>query len=110
MTHTNLLKAVGIALLLMVAGYIAAHNARWVRDGISPWWTSYLFSIVTASTYAYLLRSNIFSLTYTSVFQTFFFHASWYITALFVLGEQLSTHRLIGLAAVFLGMILMSIK
>jgi drug/metabolite transporter (DMT)-like permease len=110
MTHTNLLKAVGIALLLMAAGYTAAHNARWVRDGISPWWTSYLFSIVTASTYAYLLRSNIFSLTYTSVFQTFFFHASWYITALFVLGEQLSTHRLLGLAAVFLGMILMSIK
>ena len=110
MTHTNLLKAVGIALLLMVAGYIAAHNARWVRDGVSPWWTSYLFSVVTASTYAYLLRSNIFSLTYTSVFQTFFFHASWYITALFVLGEQLSAHRLLGLAAVFLGMILMSIK
>jgi drug/metabolite transporter (DMT)-like permease len=110
MTHTNLLKAVGIALLLMAAGYIAAHNARWIRDGVSPWWTSYLFSIVTASTYAYLLRSNIFSLTYTSVFQTFFFHASWYITALFVLGEQLSTHRLVGLAAVFLGMILMSIK
>jgi drug/metabolite transporter (DMT)-like permease len=94
----------------MAAGYIAAHNARWIRDGVSPWWTSYLFSIVTASTYAYLLRSNIFSLTYTSVFQTFFFHTSWYITALFVLGEQLSTHRLLGLAAVFLGMILMSIK
>jgi drug/metabolite transporter (DMT)-like permease len=110
MTHTNLLKAVGIALLLIAAGYIAAHNARWIRDGVSPWWTSYLFSIVTASTYAYLLRSNIFSLTYTSVFQTFFFHASWYITALFVLGEQLSTHRLLWLAAVFLGMILMSIK
>ena len=103
-------KAGLIALLLMLAGYIAAHNARWVRDGLSPWWTSYLFSLVTASTYAYLLRSNIFSLTYTSVFQTFFFHASWYITALFVLGEQLAAHRLLGLVAVFLGMVLMSIK
>ena len=110
MSTINIFKTVGIALLLIIAGYIAAHNARWIRDGASPWWTSYLFSIVTASTYAYLLRSNIFSLTYTSVFQTFFFHASWYITALFVLGEQLAAHRLLGLAAVFLGMLLMSIK
>jgi hypothetical protein len=110
MPSANIIKAASIALLLIVAGSIAAHNARWVRDGISPWWTSYFFSLISASTYAYLLRANIFSLTYTSVFQTFFFHASWYLTALFVIGEQLATHRIVGLAAMFFGMILMSIK
>lgn len=110
MTNNGLWKAFCIALLLICAGFVAAHNARWIRDGVSPWWTSYIFSLITATTYAYLLRSNIFSLTYTSVFQTFFFHASWYITALFVLGEHLRPHRLAGLAAVFLGMLLMSIK
>ena len=110
MPSSNVIKALCIAILLMSAGFVAAHNARWVRDGISPWWTSYLFSLISASTYAYLLRANIFSLTYTSVFQTFFFHASWYLTAIFVIGEQLATHRIVGLAAIFLGMILMSIK
>lgn len=110
MNFANILKTVSVASLLVVAGYVAAHNARWVRDGVSPWWTSYFFSLITATTYAYLLRANIFSLTYTSVFQTFFFHASWYLTAIFVLGEQLAAHRLVGLVAIFLGMILMSIK
>jgi len=104
------LKATAIAVLLVVAGFLAAHNARWIRDGISPWWTSYIVSVCTASTYAYLLRANIFPLTYTSVFQTFFFHASWYITAIFYIGEEVSLHRLIGLLAVFAGMITMSIK
>jgi len=107
---SNVIKAISVAALLITVGSIAAYNARWIRDGFSPWWTSYIFSLITATTYAYLLRSNIFSLTYTSVFQTFFFHASWYITAIFIIGEQLRTHRLVGLAAVFVGMILMSIK
>ena len=103
-------KAVFIALLLIVAGYGAAYNAKWIRDGLSPWWTSYFVSLVTATTYAYLLRSNLFELTYTSAFQTFFFHDSWYITAIFIIGEHLAPHRLAGLAAVFVGMLLMSIK
>lgn len=103
-------KAVFIALLLIVAGYGAAYNAKWIREGLSPWWTSYFVSVITATTYAYLLRSNLFELTYTSVFQTFFFHASWYCTAIFVIGEQLAPHRLAGLVAVFVGMILMSVK
>ena len=110
MSKDGICKILAIALLLITAGAVAAHNAKWVRAGISPWWTSYFFSIITASTYAYLLRANLFSLTYTSVFQTFFFHASWYITAIFFIGEQLAPHRLVGLAAVFIGMIMMSIK
>jgi len=110
MPTSNIIKIVVIALLLISCGSIAAHNARWVRDGLSPWWTSYFFSIVSASTYAYLLRANLFSLTYTSVFQTFFFHASWYVTAIIFMGEQLARHRVFGLWAMFLGMILMSIK
>ena len=108
--NTNILKIIIAAAILIGTGSLAAHNARWVRDGLSPWWTSYFFSFVTASIYAYLLRANLFSLTYTSVFQTFFFHASWYVTALFVIGEHIATHRMVGLAAVFVGFILMSIK
>lgn len=110
MPYQNIIKISLIALLLTFCGALAAHNARWIRDGISPWWTSYLFSVITASSYAFLLRANLFSLTYTSVFQTFFFHASWYVTAFFFLGEKLADHRLIGLFAMFIGMILMSIK
>ena len=107
---THLPKAVSIAILLVVAGCGAAYNAKWIRDGLSPWWTSYFVSLITATTYAYLLKSNLFELTYTSAFQTFFFHVSWYLTAIFLIGEHLSPHRLAGLAAVFVGMILMSIK
>jgi hypothetical protein len=107
---SNFGKISFLAILLVATGYGAAYNAKWIREGLSPWWTSYLVSVVTASTYAYLLNSKLFEMTYTSVFQTFFFHASWYITAIFVIGEQLAPHRLAGLAAVFIGMILMSIK
>lgn len=107
---TNLQKIILLATLLMGAGFLAAHNARWVREGVSPWWTSYFFSLITASSYAYLLRANLFSLTYTSVFQTFFFHVSWYMTVFFVLHEKLSAHKMIGLVFAFLGFIIMSIK
>jgi hypothetical protein len=106
----NIYKALLIALLLIATGYAAAYNAKWVRDGISPWWTSYFVSIVTSTTYAYLLKSALFELTYTSAFQTFFFHTSWYITTIFIIGEHLAPHRLFGLVIVFVGMLLMSIK
>ena len=106
----NQWKVILLAVLLCISGFLAAHNARWVRDGWSPWWTSYFFSVITASTYAYLLRANLFSLTYTSVFQTFFFHASWYMTAFFVLGEHLERHKVFGLLMAFSGFIIMSIK
>ena len=99
-----------IALLISVIGFIAAHNAKWVRDGFSPWWTSYIVSFCTASIYAYLARRPIMPLVYTSVFQTFFFHGAWYLTAIFFLGESLKNHQLFGLGLVFLGMITMSIK
>lgn len=106
----NNLKIFAIAFILTFSGFMAAHNAKWMREGFSPWWTSYIFSFVSATIYSYLIRSNLFSLTYTSVFNTFFFHAAWYSTAFFVLGEQLAKHRLAGLFMVFFGMILMSIK
>ena len=99
-----------IAFLISLIGFIAAHNAKWVRDGSSPWWTSYIVSFCTASIYAYLARRPIMPLVYTSVFQTFFFHGAWYLTAIFVLGESLKNYQLFGLGLVFLGMITMSIK
>jgi drug/metabolite transporter (DMT)-like permease len=106
----NYLKIFFCAITLMTSGFIAAHNAKWIREDISPWWTSYIFSFVSATLYAYMLKSNIFSLTYTSAFQTFFFHASWYLTTIFVIGEVLSPHKMVGLGMVFIGMIMMSIK
>lgn len=106
----NTLKIVLIALFISAVGIIAAHNAKWVREGTSPWWSSYIVSFFTASIYAYLARRPIFPIVYTSVFQTFFFHSAWYITSIFVLGENIKNHQLFGLGLVFLGMITMSIK
>jgi drug/metabolite transporter (DMT)-like permease len=99
-----------IACILILSGVWAAHNAKWMRDGISPWWTTYIVSVFNATIYAYMNRSGYFSLTYTSVFQVFFFHAAWYTTTIFWIGEELANHRLLGLFFVFGGMILMSIK
>jgi hypothetical protein len=99
-----------LAFILILNGIFSAYNSKWMRDGISPLWTSYITSFISATIYAYTLKSNLFSLTYTSVFQVFFFHASWYLTTILWIGEVLSTHRLIGLFLVFIGMILMSFK
>lgn len=106
----NTAKIILIALLITVIGVIAAHNAKWVREGSSPWWSSYIVSFCTATIYAYLARRPLFPIVYTSVFQTFFFHGAWYATAIFVLGESLKNYQLFGLGLVFLGMITMSIK
>jgi hypothetical protein len=108
--NPNSTKIIGIALVIIVLGIGAAFNAKWVRDGASPWWTTYIVSFCTATVYAYLASHPLFSLTYTSAFQTFFFHASWYLTMIFVIGEPLSSHRMFGLLLVFGGMIVMSIK
>ena len=107
---SNNFKVIFIAALISIIGFIAAHNAKWVREGLSPWWTSYIVSFCTASIYAYLARNPFFPLTYTSVFQTFFFHGAWYSTAFFILGEPLSRTQGTGLGLVFLGMLLMSLK
>jgi len=106
----NNFKIFSVATLLVINGILAAHNSKWIRDGISPLWTGYIFSFISATVYMYITKQNIFSLTYTSVFQTFFFHAAWYCTVIFWIGEDLAIHRLLGLFLVFGGMILMSIK
>ena len=108
MSHS--LKIFFIAIYITTVGYFAAHNAKWIRDGVSPWWTVYVVSVFTSSIYAYLARHPLFSLTYTSAFQTFFFHGSWYLTTIFILGEQLGKFQGVGIFLVFAGMILMSIK
>jgi drug/metabolite transporter (DMT)-like permease len=101
--ENNYFKIFLIALTLAASGILAAHNGKWMRDGLSPWWTTYIFSLFNATIYAYMNRSAFFSLTYTSVFQVFFFHAAWYSTAIFWIGESLSPHRLFGLFFVFGG-------
>lgn len=106
----NIIKIILSALVLILNGILAAYNTKWIRDGISPLWTGYIFSFVSATAYIYMTREKLFSMTYTSAFQTFMFHSAWYITTLFVIGENLAIHRLLGLFLVFGGMILMSIK
>jgi drug/metabolite transporter (DMT)-like permease len=107
---SNNLKIVLIAFYISFIGFVAAHNAKWVREGISPWWTAYIISFFTSSVYAYLTRHPYFPLTYTSVFQTFFFHGAWYATAFFMLGEHLSRMQGLGFALVFIGFVMMSLK
>jgi hypothetical protein len=97
-----------LASLLITMGVIAAFNARWIRDGSSPWWTTYIISAVTATVWAYQARANLVPLTMASLFQFFFFHASWYLTTIFVIGEQLPARKLFGLALAFVGMLIMS--
>lgn len=104
------LKIFLIALYIVVIGFIAAHNAKWVREGSSPWWSAYIISFFTSTIYAYLAKNPIFPLTYTSAFQTFFFHGSWYLTTLFVIGDVLTRYQAIGLVFMFVGMIFMSLK
>ena len=106
----NNLKIFFSAIVLILNGILAAYNTKWIRDDSSPLWTGYIFSFVSATAYIYITREKLFSMTYTSAFQTFMFHASWYITTLFFIGESLAAHRLLGLFFVFGGMILMSIK
>jgi drug/metabolite transporter (DMT)-like permease len=99
-----------IAFLISFVGFIAAHNAKLVRDGVSPWWTAYIISFCTSSIYAYLARHPFFPLTYTSAFQTFFFHSSWYLTTILVIGESVSRTQIAGIGMILFGMIMMSIK
>lgn len=106
----NPIKVATIAITIAIIGFIAAWNAKWIRDGNSPWWTVYLVSICTSSMYGYLARYPLFSLTYTSAFQTFFFHSSWYLTTLLVIGEHIEQQQIVGLVLIFVGMIAMSIK
>jgi hypothetical protein len=106
----NIYKILFSAIVLIGNGTLAAYNTKWIRDGTSPLWTGYVFSFISATMYLYMTKEKLFSATYTSAFQTFMFHASWYITMLFVIGEPLANHRLLGLFFVFGGMILMSIK
>ena len=108
--NNNILKIIFSAAVLILNGVLAACNTKWIRDGVSPLWTGYIFSCVNATAYIYMTRERLFSMTYTSAFQTFMFHIAWYITTLFVIGETLAIHRLLGLFFVFGGMILMSIK
>ena len=103
-------KIILMAVALILNGAIAAFNAKAVREGISPWWSVYIISAISASVYAYQLRQNILPLTSTSVFQHFFFHSSWYFVTIYVLKEQLTPVKGVGLFLAFIGMLLMSVK
>ena len=102
-------KLMFLASLLITMGFAAAFNARWIRDGSSPWWTTYIISAVTATVWAYQARANIVPLTTANVFQHFFFHGAWYLTTIFVIGEHLPPNKLIGLALAFVGFMVMSL-
>jgi len=98
-----------LAAILVLTGIGAAYNARWIRDGLSPWWTSYFISAITATIYTYQLRANVLPLAGVSIFQHFFFHSAWYATTILVVGEKLATHKLIGVIFAFIGMMMFAI-
>jgi multidrug transporter EmrE-like cation transporter len=99
-----------MAVALIINGVTAAFNAKWIRDGVSPWWTTYIISAVSATVYAYQLKVDILPISTASVFQFFFFHFSWYSVTIFVLHEPMTYLKAIGLSMAFIGMLLMSVK
>ncbi len=106
---SNQIKIVIVALCLISNGIFGAFLSKAIRDGSYSWYWSYLTSFISASVFAYQLKSNILPLTLMSVFQTFFFHAAWYSTAFFILNNELQGHKIIGLLVAFTGMLMMSI-
>ena len=103
------LKIFLVGSALVSNGIFACFLSRAIQNGSVPWWASYLTSFISASIFAYQLRVKLLPLTLMSVFQTFFFHAAWYGTALFILGNELKGIKIIGLFFAFVGMIMMSL-
>lgn len=106
---SNQIKIVLVAFLLIGNGIFACYMSKEIRAGTVPWYLTYVVSLISATIYAYQLRAKLMPLTVMSVFQTFFFHAAWYIAAYFILENELRGHKLIGLSLAFVGMILMSL-
>jgi hypothetical protein len=106
---TNQTKIFFVAITLIANGICGAFLSKAIKEGHYGWYWSYLTSFVSASVFAYQLRTNILPLTLMSVFQTFFFHAAWYSTAFFILNNELQGHKLAGLLLAFAGMIIMSL-
>lgn len=98
-----------VGFALISNGIFACFLSRAISSGSVPWWASYLTSFISASIFAFQLRSKLMPLTLMSVFQTFFFHAAWYTTAFFILGNELRGIKIVGLLFAFVGMLLMSI-
>lgn len=98
-----------VAVTLISNGIFACFLSRAISSGTMPWWSSYLTSFISASVFAYQMRAKLMPLTVMSVFQTFFFHAAWYATAFFILGNELKGIKIVGLLFAFVGMIMMSI-
>lgn len=105
----NNLKIVAIGLVLMLNGVLGAFMSKSIREGNTAWYWTYIVSVISASVYAYQLKAKVMPLTVASVFQTFFFHSAWYITAFFILNNELQHHKLIGLLFAFTGMLIMSV-
>lgn len=105
----NVVKISLLAVVLMMVGTLGAFNAKWIRDGIVPWWMTYFISAITASIWAYQARANIMPLTTAAVFQHFFFHASWYAAMVFLIKEHLSVTKIAGIIVAFIGMMIMSL-
>ena len=105
----NYINIAVIGAVLAANGVFGAVLSKAIREGTVPWYLTYLVSLLSATVYAYQLRAKVMPLTVMSVFQTFFFHSAWYITAFFILNNELQGHKIIGLLLAFAGMIIMSL-
>ena len=73
MTMNNHLKIAVVALTLALNGIFAAFMSKSIREGNAAWYWIYVTSLISATIYAYQLKTNLLPLTVMSVFQSFFF-------------------------------------
>lgn len=102
-------KTVLLASMLILNGSFAAVLSKSIREGNINWYWSYLISFISASIFAYQLKTKMLPFTMMSVFQVFFFQSAWYTTAFFIAKEEFEGHKIVGVILAFVGMILISL-
>lgn len=105
----NNIRIIIIATMLMANGIAAAFLSKSIREGSVNWYWTYIISFVSATIFAYQLRTKMLPFTMMSVFQSFFFHSAWYTTAFFIAREEFEGHKIVGILFALAGLILISL-
>jgi multidrug transporter EmrE-like cation transporter len=105
----NTARIVFMATLLAANGIAAAFLSKYIREGSVNWYWTYIISFISASIFAYQLKTKMLPFTMMSVFQSFFFHSAWYATAFFIAREEFQGHKIVGILFALAGLILISL-
>jgi hypothetical protein len=105
----NNIRIAVIAAMLIINGMAAAILAKSIREGSTSWYWTYVISFISASIFAYQLKTKMLPFTAMNVFQSFFFHAAWYTTAFFIANQEFEGHKIVGVVCAFIGILLMSL-